>query len=269
MSIKETDLNKKTELVRPISSAVTHAPAPIDWQHLERQLAETDRKTDRPDSVRRGTASRIRAIILAGLQSGTLAPGARLKEVELGNALQVSRTPLREALTRLKTERILESDGDGLRIRKLEWADIRSLYELRATLEGLAARLTAQRASPAEKQFIDQLVVEERRLIEEAASPEILARHNRRFHNSICKAAGNHFLEEQLTQLAQMMVLLGVTAYSMHTRLASILAEHEQINLAIQNNTAEAAEHAMRAHLEAALTARLHLISQADLPQMD
>lgn len=262
-------MKQKTDLTRPTASASTRALAPIDWQHLERQIAETDSQTDRPDNARRGTASRIRGVILAGLQSGALAPGARLKEVELGNALQVSRTPLREALTRLKTERILESDGDGLRIRKLEWADIRSLYELRATLEGLAARLTAQRASPAEKQFIDQLVAEERRLIEQAASPEILARHNRRFHTSICKAAGNHFLEEQLTQLAQMMVLLGVTAYSIQTRLASILAEHEHINIAIQNSTAEAAEHAMRTHLEAALTARLHLISQADLPQMD
>ena len=262
-------MKQKTDLTRPTASASTRALAPIDWHHLERQIAETDSQTDRPDNARRGTASRIRGVILAGLQSGALAPGTRLKEVELGNALQVSRTPLREALTRLKTERILESDGDGLRIRKLEWADIRSLYELRATLEGLAARLTAQRASPAEKQFIDQLVAEERRLIEQAASPEILARHNRRFHTSICKAAGNHFLEEQLTQLAQMMVLLGVTAYSIQTRLASILAEHEHINIAIQNSTAEAAEHAMRAHLEAALTARLHLISQADLPQMD
>ena len=262
-------MKQKTDLTRPTASASTRALAPIDWQHLERQIAGTDSQTDRPDNARRGTASRIRGVILAGLQSGALAPGTRLKEVELGNALQVSRTPLREALTRLKTERILESDGDGLRIRKLEWADIRSLYELRATLEGLAARLTAQRASPAEKQFIDQLVAEERRLIEQAASPEILARHNRRFHTSICKAAGNHFLEEQLTQLAQMMVLLGVTAYSIQTRLASILAEHEHINIAIQNSTAEAAEHAMRTHLEAALTARLHLISQADLPQMD
>ena len=269
MSIKETDLKKKPNPEGTPPSAITDMPAQIDWRYLQRQLTAEESHVQMPDNVRRGTASRIRAAILAGLQSGTLAPGTRLKEVELGNALQVSRTPLREALTRLKTERILESDGDGLRIRKLEWADIRSLYELRATLEGLAGRLTAQRASPAEKQFINQLVAEERRLIEEAASPEILARHNRRFHNSICKAAGNHFLEEQLTQLAQMMVLLGVTAYSMETRRASILAEHEQINLAIQNSTAEAAEQAMRAHLEAALTARLHLISQADLPQMD
>ncbi|MGB2439714.1 MAG: hypothetical protein ACPIA8_02110 [Candidatus Puniceispirillaceae bacterium] len=44
--------------------------------------------------------------------------------------------------------------------------------------------------------------------------PEILARHNRRVHACIYKAAGNHFLEEQLTRLAQMMVLSRVTAYS-------------------------------------------------------
>ena len=45
----------------------------------------------------------------------------RLKEVELGSALQVSRTPLREALTQLKTERVLEADKEGLRVRKVGW----------------------------------------------------------------------------------------------------------------------------------------------------
>ena len=101
------------------------------------------------------------------------------------------------------------------------------------------------------------------------ASPEILAKHNRCFHVSIYKASGNHFSEEYLNQLSQMMVLLGATVYSMETRLASILAEHEKINIAIQKGQPDAAEQAMRVHLEAGLIARLHLISQAEHPQMD
>jgi DNA-binding FadR family transcriptional regulator len=100
------------------------------------------------------------------------------------------------------------------------------------------------------------------------ASPEILAKHNRCFHVSICKASGNHFSEEYLNQLSQMMVLLGATVYSMKPP-ASIWVEHEKINNAIQKSQPDAAEQAMRVHLEASLIARLHLISQAEHPQMD
>lgn len=274
--MKETNLAAKKTPKSPASKASSVKPKPvngkstaahIDWQQLETDIeAAPARQNNDPGT---GSAGRIRALILAGLHSGAIWPGMRLKEVELGTALQVSRTPLREALTQLKTERVLEADKEGLRVRKVGWGDIRSFYELRGTLEGLAAKLTAQRATPAERHLIDQLLAEEKSLIERKASPEILAKHNRRFHASICKASGNHFLEEHLNQLSQMMVLLGATVYSMETRLASILAEHEKINIAIQKGQPDAAEQAMRVHLEAGLIARLHLISQAEHPQMD
>ena len=274
--MKETDLApKKTpkshlSKLKPAKVTSTNGMSPaeqIDWQQLEAELEGSP--ISQSNDLGTGSVGRIRALILAGLHSGAIWPGMRLKEVELGSALHVSRTPLREALTQLKTERVLEVDNEGLRVRKLAWADIRSLYELRGTLEGLAAKLSAQRATPAERHFIDQLLAEEKSLIENNASPEILAKHNRRFHASICKASGNHFLEEQLNQLLQMMVLLGATVYSMETRLANILAEHEKINIAIQKSKPDAAEQAMRVHLEAGLIARLHLISQAEHPQMD
>jgi DNA-binding FadR family transcriptional regulator len=101
------------------------------------------------------------------------------------------------------------------------------------------------------------------------ASPEILAKHNRCFHVSICKASGNNFLEEYLNQSSQMMVLSGATVYSMESRLASICVEHEKINNALQKSQPEAAEQAMRVDLEASLIARLNLISQAEHQQMD
>ena len=239
----------------------------IDWALLEQQLDGKTAQT--PQKNERRSAKVIRDLLVAALHAGQLRPGIRLKEVELGDALQVSRTPLREALTQLKTERILESDQDGLRIRMLDWADIKSLYELRSTLEGMAARLAALRASIAEKHLIQQLVYEERVLMETDASPSILAQHNRKFHYCICKAASNPFLEEQLSQLAQLMVLLGMTAYSMENRLSSIITEHERINRAIQNGEAEQAEHHMRIHLESALTARLYLLNSTQYTDID
>ena len=69
----------------------------INWAELTRQLAQRD---DLPSAA----PARLRQLFLAAIQSGALAPGARLKEIELVNALSVSRTPLREALAALRAE---------------------------------------------------------------------------------------------------------------------------------------------------------------------
>ena len=233
-----------------------------DWIELTRQLAQRD---DVPSAA----PARLRQIFLAAIQSGALAPGARLKEIELVNALSVSRTPLREALAALRAEGILERDDDGLRVRRLSWRDVRSLYELRGTLEAMAAQLAAQNAATPERQVIASICEAEAALIRDGAGAETLARHNRQFHHAILQAAGNRFLSESLEKLSRLMVLLGATAYSLPERIAAIRAEHEAVNGAIQKRDAEAASHAMRAHLEAALRARLELLSLTASAELD
>lgn len=215
------------------------------------------------------TPVRLRRLILDAIQSGGLRPGARLKEAELVAALTVSRTPLREALAALRAEGILDRDDDGLRVRRLGWHDVRSLYELRGTLEGLAASLAARNAGDAERAVIGDICVAEAALIESGAPPEVLARHNRRFHNAILQAAGNHFLLESLERLSRMMVLLGATAYTLAGRAEAVRDEHEAVNRAIQNGDGEAAADAMSRHLDSALAARLTLLSLTAEPELD
>ena len=234
----------------------------IDWVQLTKQL--TLRK-DLPSAA----PARLRQILLAAIQSGALAPGARLKEIELVNALSVSRTPLREALTALRAEGILERDDDGLRVRQLGWRDVRSLYELRGTLEAMAAQLAARNASKPERQVIGSVCEAEAALIDDGAAPEMLARHNRQFHHAILQAADNRFLSESLEKLSRLMVLLGATAYSLPARRGAIRIEHEAVNNAIQKGDAEAAADAMRTHLDAALTARLELLSLTASTELD
>jgi len=215
------------------------------------------------------TPVRLRRLILDAIAAGDLAPGARLKETDLVAALSVSRTPLREALAALRAEGILERDDEGLRVRRLDWRDVRALYELRATLEGLAASLAAQNAGDAERAVIDEICNAEAELINQDASPDVLARHNRRFHHAILQAAGNPFLAESLERLSRLMVLLGATAYSLAGRASAIRDEHVAINRAIQTGEAEAAAAAMSRHLDSALTARLRLFSQTGGRELD
>ncbi|MCU0907290.1 MAG: GntR family transcriptional regulator [Rhodobacteraceae bacterium] len=79
--------------------------------------------------------------------SGELAPGERLPEVHLSERLGLSRTPLREALTRLEQEGLLERAPTGLGyvVRGFTWADVADAIEVRGVLEGTAARLAAER----------------------------------------------------------------------------------------------------------------------------
>jgi DNA-binding GntR family transcriptional regulator len=229
-------------------------PDRIDWQRI------TDNATVNPD-LPEAAPARLRRLMLTAIQSGALAPGTRLKEVELVEALSVSRTPLREALTSLRAEGIVERDEDGLRVRKLHWRDVRSLYELRGTLESMAARLAAQNTSNAERQVIAEICKAEAALVTESATPDQLARHNRQFHNAILQAAGNQFLVESLQRLSRLMVLLGATAYSLPARVTAIRDEHDAINAAIQTGDPHAAAAAMQHHLDTALAARLSLLS--------
>lgn len=212
---------------------------------------------------------RIRRLILDAIQSGDLRPGARLKEAELVAALAASRTPLREALTALRAEGILERDDDGLRVRQLGWHDVRGLYELRGTLEGLAASLAARNAGDSERAVIGEICTAEAELIANGAAPDIMARHNRRFHNAILQVAGNRFLVESLERLSRMMALLGATAYTLTGRAEAIRDEHEAINGAIQQGDEAAAAAAMSQHLDSALTARLTLLSLTAEQELD
>jgi len=213
------------------------------------------------DAASAATPVRLWRLILDAIQSGELRPGARLKETELVAVLAVSRTPLREALAALRAEGILERDEDGLRVRRLDWHDVRGLYELRGTLEGLAASLAARNAGDAERTVIDGICAAEAELIEAGAPPHLLARQNRQFHNAILQAAGNRFLAESLERLSRLMVLLGATAYTLAGRAEAIRDEHAAINNAIRSGDASAAAAAMSLHLDSALTARLKLLS--------
>ena len=247
---------------RKVTIVTNKAPASsLDWAHLARQQSDADTAAS--------LAVRLHRLILAAIQSGDLKPGSRLKETDLVAAMNVSRTPLREALAGLRADGILELDTDGLRVRRLGWHDIRGLYELRETLEAMAARLAATNRGHAERAVISSICDAETALIDGGTTPVALAAHNRRFHKAIMEAAGNRFLAESLNRLSRMMVLLGATAYSLPPRVDAIRDEHIAINTAIMAGDGDGAEAAMRAHLQAALTARLTLLSHTAVAELD
>jgi len=213
---------------------------------------------------------RIRLVLIAAITAGDIAPGARLKEAELGQQLGVSRTPLREALAALRAEGILSIGEDGgLCVRALDYQDVHALYQMRATLEGMAAELAAAQASLAERSFIAAVRAEEASLVTSGATPSVLAEINGRFHHAILLASHNPFLIETMQRLGTLMVLLGPTAYSLASRVDEIGSEHDTINAAIQAARPEDAGRAARTHLQNAVRARLEIMATGQKGHID
>ena len=123
-----------------------------------------------------------------------LAPGADVSEAELAERLKMSKTPVRDALARLRTEGFVETfPRRGYRIVPMTLADMNELFDVRIILEGGAAELAAERITNAELDELDRLA-DITYDLEETLSLDQFVLANRRFHSAIARAAGRERL---------------------------------------------------------------------------
>ncbi len=193
-----------------------------------------------------------------GIRSGVYRPGQRIREVQIAEELHTSRTPVREAIRRLESDRLIEDvPGRGLAVRRLTPTQLHELYVFRTALEGAAAEMAAAQASELD---IATMADALRLMRESAADPVRAAQMNRHFHGAIQRAARNGFLDQALASMADFMALLPGTTYDTPGRMAEVLAEHQAVLDAIRRRDPAAASQAMRAHLKAAAQHRLQLM---------
>jgi len=195
-------------------------------------------------------------MILDAIDTGVYGPGDRLVESELAERFGMSRTPIREALQRLETQSILTRTGRSLIVASLDHNQLAELYVVRAELEGLAARLAAQHATPEEVRVLEGMVEHDRQLVDD---PGQLARANRRFHKQIHLASHNRYLIDQLDLVHRSMALLATTSLAADGRGVKALEEHAEIVQAIGSGDGEHAAAALRRHLSYAFETRLKL----------
>ncbi|MFO7759852.1 MAG: GntR family transcriptional regulator [Roseovarius sp.] len=198
------------------------------------------------------------ALLLEAIDIGVFKPGDRLVESDLAERFGVSRTPIREALQRLETQSMLTRDGRSLIVASLDYNQLAELYVVRAELEGLAAKLAAQHATPEEVGVLSDMVEEDRSLL---GQPTELARANRRFHKQIHLASHNRFLVQQLDLVHRSMALLATTSLAAEGRDKDALREHDAIVRAIKAQDGAAAAKALRDHISKAFVTRLKLDS--------
>ncbi|MFE9257139.1 GntR family transcriptional regulator [Streptomyces sp. NPDC006879] len=139
----------------------------------------------------------IREHIVEGIVSGRWKPGERIVERRIAVELEVSQTPVREALRELETLRLIESaPNKGVRVRNLSAADLEEIYPVRAGLEQIAAELAAPvlAADPSRLDALFEPHVAALREADRASDGTAQVRHTVAFHRELVRAAGNSVL---------------------------------------------------------------------------
>lgn len=198
--------------------------------------------------------------LLDDIRSGQLAPGARLREVDLAERLGISRTPVREAI------RLLEADGlvehlprQGASLRRLSYAEVMELYEMRAVLEGTAARLAARAASDLELRELAEINTE----MTSAKAPSDMSRLNRQFHAALTNAAKNRYLQRAIASMERTLLILGPSTLYDPARAQAAAREHAELLDALHARDGAQAEALMHVHIEAAHRIRLRQLREA------
>ncbi len=201
-----------------------------------------------------GRASdRAYAALRAEILAWQLAPGTVLGEVELAARLGVSRTPVREALSRLAAEGLVEAQsGRGLVVSSATVDDVRGLFELREALETTAAALAARRGDP---EPFAQLADEFGRAAELVTRHDLDAYYDlvARFDDAVDASVGNDYLLGALRGVRTHLQRIRRLASDHPDRLVRAAHEHRLIAEAIRDGDADLARSATAVHLHASL----------------
>jgi len=210
-----------------------------------------------PESAQVRALLQLRELIL----SGELAGGSRIAELAIVERLGVSRTPIRAALMRLEQEGLLQAlPNGGYVVQTFSERDIADAIELRGTLEGLLARLAAERGAPGvvlaeSRQCLDRIdaVLATPALDDEGFSAYVTL--NSQFHSLIWEMADSPTITRQLEKVLSLPFaspsgFVVVQAHSSRARDMLVVAQdqHRQVLEAIEQREGARAEAIMREH---------------------
>lgn len=198
---------------------------------------------------------RIKRAIL----TGEFAPGSPLVETTLARWCDVSRTPVREALTRLEQDGLVERGDRGLVVRDRSPEEILDIYETRIALESTAARVAAERRTSFDLIRLQRLLD---RTAQMPSEDQRAVDVNREFHRQIWEASHNDSLFDLLERLNLHLMRYPATTLSYPDRWETAAEEHRRIVEAIADRDAERAAEAAARHFIAARDIRLTLWEQ-------
>ena len=204
----------------------------------------------------RGAYERIKQAIL----TGELKPGQQLVETALAEWCEVSRTPVREALTRLEQDGIVVRSDRGMVVRENSPEDVLDLYETRIALEATAARMAAERRT-----FHDLLQMHQfaQSMVDEAPSDSAeMVAANDRFHRSLWRATHNRSMIDLLDRLSMHLGRYPATTLAFPGRWERAARQHVAIVEAVEARDGDKAAALATEHFTESRDIRLKLFTR-------
>jgi DNA-binding GntR family transcriptional regulator len=206
------------------------------------------------DRTRGGTRQRVYDALRDALVAGRLEPGRRLSENELAEALGVSRTPVREALVRLRDDRMVEIVPQlGTFVSKISDGAVADAQFVREALECAAIRLAAVRASASQLLQLEATIAEQDAAHATGDFDRFFALDDA-FHEALCEASG-HGIAWSLAQRADgHLVRVRRLSLPVPEYMGEMIDEHRAVLEAVAARDPDRAEEALRHHLRMVLS---------------
>ena len=221
----------------------------------------------RSQSLQEQVYQALKQIIL----KGDLASGERVVETKLAKQLQVSRTPIREAIGQLKREKLIVSRSNGgFRVATLSVTDAVQLYDCRIALEQLSISDACKQITAKQLKQLEKYVLLAEKLIgsqSDKSDSLKLLEVDYQFHHLIAESSGNQWLLTLLEKVFDQMRLLRVYTTQHNPQVLEIRLEHRQIYDAIASQDPDLAQTTIREHLTASknrVVKELKIINKVD-----
>lgn len=185
-----------------------------------------------------------------GILKGELAPGERLLEIQLADKLGVSRTPVREAIHKLAQEGLVVLiPRKGAEVASISEKALREVLEVRLAMETLAVSLACERMSVQEREALEQQMNAFERAVETDDLIKI-TQMDEAFHDVIYSGTHNSKLVVMINNLREQMYRYRMEYIKERDKRQMLVQEHREITKAICRQDADAAQKAIREHID-------------------
>jgi GntR family transcriptional regulator, rspAB operon transcriptional repressor len=178
-------------------------------------------------------------------------PGEYVNESEVSMSLGIGRTPVHQAFDRLRSEGLVEvMPRKGILVKPISLDEVLQIVEVRTLCESYCVRLSAERATAAEIAELTRTLDRAGRVLSKRDSEELMLL-DRAFHGLIARSSRNDVLAETLGRLHDRSLRFWIISLNAPGHHQSVHDQHAAILKAIQNRDPDAADQAMRDHIEA------------------
>ena len=202
-------------------------------------------------------ADQVYEHLRTAILSGQLEQGARVVEAQIAKSLEISRAPVREAVNRLLQDGLLESRTHfGTSVVRMTMSKMRSLYELRAAIEGLAIRDVTRNRRDIDLSPLSSCIAAMKHHARKGELGEFVEAEIE-FHRILCELSGNPYIIRVGEMLNAQIKLALTIDNSSYENLADAADEHEPVLKAIESGDAEKARMLIEEHILSSLESTL------------